>query len=425
MIAAALARAERLAPGSAMEEQSRITGTDLVRARLDELARTGGTPADFEEAVRQLAPDIERPMTFRGALLIARTGWAAFNGFDEVPSDVLAEFQGRSWDSLSAPSSRAGDGSSLDQLAEETLPAYVGRLGESVCVALGYQADDEDVPATLVRALSGYVAVLAIRDLRAMVGWERSVDAHALGMLMAERGMRHLGEVGMTLEEEEGCFRWLHLATYDDVGPEHLAEMRARREVRIAHRRAPAGAVAVMTCEIPVVGALWFQELMTAMPTENMDRESLRRLIDHLAVHAETARRWQLRKEAFAEIGRLDLTEASQPLGRDYVATMHGHLLRWMVENDAPVRPHMLGWTQAYVGSIHLYLIDLPVRKGRVTSSIAAHLYAIRSLWREMGPVPLADELALLAWLMDQKGFGIRLAPYLDTRERRLAELRP
>jgi hypothetical protein len=43
-----------------MEEQSPLTGNDLVRARLDGLAaRTGGTPADFEEAVKQLAPDIQ------------------------------------------------------------------------------------------------------------------------------------------------------------------------------------------------------------------------------------------------------------------------------------------------------------------------------------------------------------------------------
>lgn len=407
-----------------MDEQGPPTGNDLVRARLDGLARTGGTPADFELAVTSLAPDIQGSVTFRGALRIARVGWAAFNGFDEVPSDALPEFQGLSWDRLPPPTPRIGPGSPLDQLAEETLPAYVGRLGEALCLALGYQEDEEDVPAALVRAAAGYVSVLAIPALRAMVGWRRSLDAHALGMLMAERGLRHLGEVGMRADEEEGCFRWLHLATYDDVGPEHLAEMRARREVRLAHRREPAGAVAVMTCELPVVGALWFQEWMTAMPTGAMDGESLRRLLDQLAAKNDDAHLWQVRKEAFAEIGRLDLTEASEPLGRDYVATMHGHLLRWMVENDAPVRAHMLGVTYSYVDVIHRYLIDLPVRKGRVTGNAAAHLYAIRHLWRGVGPVPLADELALLAWLMDQKGFGIRLSQFLEVRGDLLAELR-
>jgi hypothetical protein len=424
MIATAPARAARMARGSAMEEQGGPTGNELVRARLDELARTGGTPADFEEAVKQLAPDIQGSVTFRGALRIARTGWAAFNGFDEVPSDDLPEFQGRSWDQLPPPTARLGPGSPLDRLAEETFPSYVGRLGESACASLGYHEDDDDVPFALMRAIAGYVAVLAIPELRPTIGWERSVDAHALGMLMAERAVRHLGEGGMTADEEEGCFRWLHLATYDEVGPEHLAEMRARREVRLARRREPAGAVAVMTCEIPVDGALWFQERMAAIPTEAMDGESLRRLIDQLAVNAEDPHRWQLRKDAFAEIGRLDLTEAMEPLGRDYVATMHGHLLRWMVDNDAPVRPHMLGWTYTYADIVHLYLIDLPVRKGRVTSRTTSHLYAIRALWRQFGSVPLADELALLAWLMDQRGFGVRLPAFLEARDRRLAELR-
>jgi hypothetical protein len=42
---------------------------------------------------------------------------------------------------------------------------------------------------------------------------------------------------------------------------------------------------------------------------------------------------------------------------------------------------------------------------------------------RREGTIPLADELVLLAWLMDQRGFGIRLGPFLAERDRWLLRL--
>lgn len=397
-----------------------ITSSEALDVELERLARDGGTPADFEAAVTALAARLEKPLGYRAALRIARVGWTSYNGRADVPADEPPEFQGRPWADLPAVRRRdATDGPRKEQLPDESLTGYVGYLGEDLFAHLGL--GEEDVATPLGRAAVGYLSVLAIPGLRQLVGWERSVDAHALGMLTAERVFRHLGGVGMTADEEEACFRWLHLATYAEVTPEHVAEVGARRAVRLAHERQPAGAVAVMICEVAVEEALWFQERISAGPTAALNGAQLRAVIDELAVNAQEAERWAIRKDAFAEIGHLDLSEAATAQGSDYDAFIHGHLLRWMVEEDVPVRPHLLRWTSDYAHSIYLYLVDRPSRKGQVTSPLVAHLRAIALLHQAEGSVPLTDELVLLAWLMDQRGFAVRLAGYLIGRDKQLA----
>lgn len=243
-------------------------------------------------------------------------------------------------------------------------------------------------------------------------------------MLTAERALRHLGAVGMTAEEEEACFRWLHLATYDEVTPEHLEEMRARRATRLAHDRRPPGAVAVMTCEVSVADALWFQERISAMPTVALSLDQLRSMIDDLAVQAKDATRWAIRREGFAQIGRIDLTSSAADQGPDYGAFLQGHVIRWMVDQDVPFRPHMFGCTSAYAGSVYRSLVKRPAENGEEGKPIVAHILAMR-LVREDSLVTLADELVLLAWLMDQRSFGIRLGPFLADRDKRLARPAP
>jgi len=395
-----------------------ITSSEELETELERWSRRRGTPADFELAVKGLAPRLDLPLTHRTALRIARVGWTSCTGHEEVPATELPEFQGRPWNLLPDVARRDDAAALREQLPDETLPGYVGRLGESALAALGVA---DEAPSALTRAVAGYVSVLAIPGLRSLVGWDRSVDAHALGMLMAERGLSHLGEVGMTDAEEEACFRWLHLATYVEVTPAHLEEMWFRRELRLAHGREPAGAVAVMTCEVPVVGALWFQEKVKAMPTAMLGREQLRHLIDHLAKNGKDAGGWRARKEAFAEVGHLDLTAAAAGQHPDHDAFIHGHLMRWMVEEDVPVRPHLLGWTSSYARAVHRYLIDLPATKGTSATPVSVHFHAIRRIEQQEGSVPLTDELVLLAWLMDQRRFGVRLASYLEARDRRRA----
>ncbi|HEY3530181.1 MAG TPA: hypothetical protein VGK78_13630 [Nocardioides sp.] len=386
-------------------------------AELERLAGIGGTPAGFEAAVTQLASRLERPLTHRAILRIARVGWTSYNGLEDVPADEPPEFLGRPWADLpQVPRRGDSEGTRREQLPDEPVHQYIGYLGEDLFAHLGLGEDEAATP--FGRAAVGYVSVLALPEFRDMVGWERSVDAHALGMLAGERALKHLGEVGMTAEQEEGCFRWLHFATYAEVAPEHLEEVAARRAIRLAHERRPAGAVAVMTCEVPGAGALRFQEMMSAMPTTAMSADQLRTMLDDLAVRAEDSRSWAIRRDAFARIGRLDLTpSAAVP---DYDAVVHGHLMRWLVEEEVPFRPHLLSWTSGYAISIARNLVERPARDGKEVSPVTAHLRAMRLL-RTDGSVPLADELVFLAWLMDQRSFGVRLGAYLAARDKQLA----
>jgi hypothetical protein len=403
-----------------MEGPDRIESSEALDACLDQLRRAGGTPADFEVAVKELAARLGGPVSHRAVLRIARVGVASFNGPADVPGEEFPEFLGRPWADLPPVSRRTGAGDPRrEKLPDEPLHAYVGYLGEELLTHLG--VGEEVIGTPFGQAAAGYVSTLAIPELRRKVGWERSVDVHALGMLTAERAFRHLGEVGMSAEEEEACFRWLHLATYDEVAPAHVDEVLARRAVRLAHAHRPPGVVAVMTCEVPVEDALWFQETMEAFPTKALHRDQLRAVLDKAADSdvAERARVWSVRREGFGHIGRIDLTMAAAAEGPDHGSFVHGHLMRWIVEEEIPFRPHLIGLTAGYAASIHRNLVLWPEEKGEDAKALTGHAKAMRFA-REGGSIPLADELVLLAWLMDQRGIGIRLAGYLDAREKNM-----
>jgi hypothetical protein len=399
-----------------------IASAEDLDAELELLARVGGTPGDFEVAIKALATRLAGPLSHQAMLRIARVGWTSYNGLADIPGDELPEFLGRPWADLPAVRRRTdAAGPRQEQLPEEPLHRYVGYLAEEVFADLGL--GEEDVPMPLGQAILGYVAVLGIPGLRKLIGWERSVDAHALGMLSAERALRHLGEVAMGPDEEEACFRWLHLATYDEVTPEHLEEVRARRQIRLAHGRRPAGAVAVMTCEVDLEDALWFHERVSAGPTAALGRDQLLSMLDANAAGAKDFARWVVRRDGFGNIDRLDLTPTGSAEGPDYGAFMHGHLMRWIVEADVPFRAHMLGLTTFYASSIHRQLIRKPSEGAERIGAVQAHLRTMRSL-REENAIPLADELVVMAWLMDQRGIGVRLAPLLEARDKSIAAQR-
>jgi len=396
-----------------------IVSSEELDAELERLACAGGSPADFEEAVRDLAGRMKGGLSHRAMVRIARVGSTSYTGPADIPGDELPEFLGRPWDELPRVPRRSDSGGPRRHpLPGEALHEYVGYLGETLFADLGL--DDDNVSTPFGRAAAGYLSSLAMPGLREVVGWERSLDAHALGMLTAERGLRHLAEVGMSAEAEEICFRWLHLATYDEVTPAHVEEMRRRRDIRLAHARQPAGAVAVMTCEVSVEDALWFQERMSAGPTVTFGLEQVRTMLDDWAVNAKQPERWAVRREGFGHIGRIGLTAAEASEGTDYGAFVHGHLIRWILEEEVPFRPHLLGLTSGYAASIHRRLVMWPAEGGREVAPVVAHLRAMTFV-RQDGFVPLADELVLLAWLMDQRCFGVRLAPYLDARDKHLA----
>jgi hypothetical protein len=408
-----------------MEGLDRIESSEALDACLEQLRQVGGTPADFEVAVKELAARVEGPMSHRAVLRIARVGVTSFNGHADVSGEEFPEFQGRPWVDLPRVSRRTdGGGPRRERLPDEALHDYVGYLGEELLTHLG--VGEEVVGTPFGQAAAGYVSTLAIPELRRKVGWERSVDVHALGMLTAERALRHLGEVGMSAEQEEACFRWLHLATYDEVAPEHVDEVLARRTVRLEHAQRPPGAVAVMTCEVPVEDALWFQETMTAFPTRALSPDQLRAILEGAADSddADRARVWSVRREGFGYLGRIDLTMAAASEGPDHGTFVHGHLMRWIVEEEIPFRPHLIGLTAGYAASIHRNLVLWPAEKGEDAKAVVGHARAMRFVREGGGSIPLADELVLLAWLMDQRGIGVRLAGYLDARDKSLSAKR-
>lgn len=397
------------------------TGEELD-AGLEGLRKAGGWPADFEDALRSLVGFQDVPLCWTAVLRAARVGITSYGGLPDLPGDLPPVFGGRSQGELPSVARATGPGRPRQQRRpDESVLAYGEHLAEALTDALVREGASRTVD--LERMAAAYVQVLALDVFYEMVGWERSLDCHALCVLTAERVLRPLGLGEVGEREEQACFSWLHLATYADVLPEHLQEQASRREIRLAHRRRPAGAVAVMTCETPLGEALRYQALVGSAGTAAFTPEQLRGVLDRLAVDGDKGERWRIRTAAFAEIGRLDLTEAAHSEGPDYDAHIHGHLLRWMVEEEIPVRPVQLGWSRLYATYVYQFLVHLPVSKGRTSTPVLAHLRALHLMRRREGTIPLADELVLLAWLMDQRGFGIRLGPFLAERDRWLLRL--
>jgi hypothetical protein len=398
-----------------------ITDLEQLEAAAAVLAREPGTPADFEAAMTSLAGRIVPALSHRGVICLARLGATSFHGARDVPSTEPPEFQGRLWDDLPpVPLRSDGGGPRREPDPGESLASYLSELGEELFGRLGLGEEDSSTPAGL--AVAGYVSVLAVPELRRHIGWERSLDAHALGMLTAERALSHLGESRLTPEQEEVCFRWLHEATYADVPADHLAEAAARRAVRVAHQREPAGAVAVMTCEVPVPDALAFHEQVSAVSTATLDRDRLLSWLDRAAAGGDPERGGEARREGFGTIGRLDLTPAASAEGPRYAAFVHGHLMRWLIEEQMPFRSHLLGLTTAYASLIVRILVTKPAAGKPAPDPVTAHVRAIMTTRMDQR-VPLCDELALLAWLMDQRGIGFRLEPFLSERARIIAQV--
>ena len=401
-----------------MEWSARIASYEELTAHLEKLRQVGGRPADFENATRSLACRLDKSMTWKAILELARVGVSSYTGLRDVPADDLPVFLGRSADLL--PPLRPKGLPRRERRADESVVTYGESLGEGLADALAQHGLGRT--ADLERMAAAYVQVVALDEFRGMVGYERTLDAHALCALTADRFARMSGRCGLSAEEEEVCFRWLHLSSYDELPPAYLEEMWSRRGIRLAHERQPAGAVAVMTCEIPLSEALWYQQLVGSLPTAAFTPEMLRAIIDARAPQDGTNReRGALRRNGFVDIGHLDLTAVADALGPDYDAHVHGHLLRWMVEQEVPVRPLQMGWASTYATYITQFLVHLPARKQAQITPAGGHLRSLHLLRRREGSIPFADELVFLAWLMDQRNVGIRLAPYLAERDRWLA----
>jgi hypothetical protein len=156
----------------------------------------------------------------------------------------------------------AGSGVRRSPVPGEAPDAYAAHLTQQLLAWVVSQG----VAGTraVQQAARTYPTLLARADFRALVGWERSLDVHAAGMLLAERLSRPVGGTELSADEEAAFFGWVHLATYAHVPAEHLREQAARRAIRLAHARQAAGEVATLVCEVPFAEQLGLQRTLWA-----------------------------------------------------------------------------------------------------------------------------------------------------------------
>lgn len=406
-----------------MNSPAAINSNQEFDARLQEVRSTGGSLADFETAVRSIAGSLGAPVSSAALLKLVRLA-DAFNPGPQDGSRTPTEpgppvsFEGRP----AAQLPEAG------RTSDPAAPRKHRATGESVLAYGEYLAQHltrwlatQRVHDTGER-ITTYVALMARDDFRETVGWARSLDAHAVMALVAERGLG--SSPGTTLDEplEEAMFRWLHLATYEQVDTEHLAEMRARRAIRLQHRYEPASEVANRVSELSLDEELPFTELVGYVSRGALTGDQLARSLADLAAHDAGDRAdWEARVRGFADTDDLAFGgDALQPALEAYAG---GHLLRWMVDRDVPVTLSRLRSWSYYAADVVDTLVRRPRRTGGETiSATLAHHAAVHLLRTNGDPVPLVDELALLAWLAERTRIAIHLTAWLEERDRRLTE---
>ena len=112
---------------------------------------------------------------------------------------------------------------------------------------------------------------------------------------------------------------------------------------------------------------------------------------------------------------RRGLELASAPEGEDagdrpYV--MSGRALRWLVDRGVPIGPQRMGRIDDYVKSV-VEMLD----RGEDTEPLGAHLNVVVGLADDGIHLPLAEELAALAWLCDVHDEYVDLEALLHIRD--------
>ena len=398
-----------------MSTSGPITTAEQLDARLDELRASPGDPGDFEPQLRALAADLGNALSPDAMLRIARVGCEAYAGRPDEPSDTPPAFAGRPSDTLDLGPVLVERSPLLERGNDESVLEHGRRLAEDLerTIATAGLAETDEVAV----ALATYGTLLAMPQLLESVPLERSLDLHPLLMIATERMARSFGLGSVPEEQELAMFAWLHRLTRAEVTPDAIAEVGARRAVRLDHPRQPPDELAVLLCETPL-GELPFAQLADASRTVELSLDSLQRTCaDAAARGGAKAARWAARGRGLTLTDALDLTPASA--GEDHFAEVaHGHLLRWLLDHGLPVRPHRMGWGSSYTHALVRYLVLRP--SGREFTRVTAHLMATSVVRESKGPLPLSEELVLLAWVMEQTRFAVRLGAYLDARAARL-----
>ncbi|MCY4728396.1 hypothetical protein NYO98_19095 [Nocardioides sp. STR2] len=359
-------------------------------ARLRSIRDTRGGEDQFVAEAQELGRDLGVRIGCDSLLRLALAGLTRVGARDRPEPGPDAVFSGRSMVLATAPATHWGDGD-----ADDLMAALLGSA-EAAVPAVGLQGE----------LRSTYVAVLARPDVRAALGADRPVDLHALAALVAERTAAGFGvPETWDLDVEVGLFDWLGEVLGGPLPAAFLAEVLDRRELRLSLRDERVGAAAARLCEVPVSDLLPFEGPDDAVVDPPL---SLDQLVQSAEALSRTSAGWSARRR-----GLLDPLAAGEAGERPWV--MSGRALRWLVDRGVPVGPLRLGRIDEYVKSV-VEMLD----RGEGTEPVGAHLNVVVGQAEDGVHLPLAEELALLAWLLDVHDDYVDLEALLDIRSKGL-----
>ena len=371
-----------------------ISTAAALEARLVSLrSRPAGEDAFLAE-VQALGASLEVRIGSDSLLTIALAGLSS-DGVSPPPSGgPAAGFAGRSvvlppTSTISSAALGADDGAEVEKLLTSCA---------ATVEAEGNQAELREV----------YVAMLARPDVRRDLGASRPVDLHVLSALTAERAsVSALSPVAFDVDVEVALYAWLCTVVGVPHASEHVAEVTSRRDLRLQLRDRPVAVAAAQLCEVPVGHLLPFEGPADTLVDGPLPPDDLVRVVDELA---QGSTFWTWRRQGF----QLGCVTGGEDAGAmPYV--MSGRALRWLVDRGVPLGPQRLGRIDDYAKSVTEML-----GRGDDTDALGAHLNVVVGFADDGIHLPLAEELAALAWLCDVHDEYVDLEALLDIRDKGL-----
>jgi hypothetical protein len=367
-----------------------ISTASALEARLVSLrSRPAGEDAFLAE-VQALGASLQVRIGSDSLLKIALAGLSS-DGVSPPSGGPAAGFAGRSvvLPTISSAALGEDDGAEVEKLLISCA---------ATVEAEGNQAELRDI----------YVAMLARPDVRRDLGASRPVDLHVLSALTAERAsVSALSPVTFDVDVEVALYGWMCTTVGVPHASEHVTEVTSRRDLRLQLQDRPVAVAAAQLCELPVGHLLPFEGPADTLVDRPLPPDDLVRVVDELAQGSTS---WTLRRQGF----QLGCATGGEDAGAmPYV--MSGRALRWLVDHGVPLGPQRVGRIDDYTKSVTEML-----GRGDDTDPLGAHLNVVVGLADDGIHLPLAEELAALAWLCDVHDEYVDLEALLDIRDKGL-----
>ena len=378
----------------------RIVDAKSLARRLEEIERAGGDEAAFEELLIRLGEDLGVAIGCDSTLSVAQVGLRAFGPSAVRIRPQLAGFAGRPMSSL--PGLR-GRGAGLPAMPVGwTVESFADSLAADCAKAVPAEGNQ----AELIRV---YTAMLARPDVREVVDLSRPVDLHVLLVVTAERASAALlSRVTFDEDVELAVFDWLHGLAHDSGDDDLAREVMARRELRLVLADVPAGEAVMQLCEVPVARLLPFEGPGDALSDHGLSRQQIAGSFEELAA-TRGVPSWAARLR-----GLSGASEADEPAElRRYAAA--GRLVRWLLERDVEVGAMRMGRADEYAQCVTDFM-----EHDDCLNALHAHFDSVLAMAEDGIHLALAEELAFLAWLLDEADDFLDLGPMLKARSEAL-----